>query len=143
MLNAAPAAGTPSGYDVYKWESAQLDWFRVDQPDDEGVFRFDSYRPEFRVVRNGSAKKVARSVAVYTGLARARISVIDYRLESHELRIPARARPPGLYARALTLCTGRLPVFEPRTGTLCYASVPGQFAATLRQQLESLETTSG
>lgn len=64
-----------------------------------------------------------------------------FRYDASGLSMPASCRPPLLVERALVLCTGKLPSFDPQNTTLTYAGIPplvARLAARLLGQEASL-----
>lgn len=144
MYRAAPDAFLPLGFPIRRFDPTKLDWQPVQKVESDGSFLFDSYRPEYRIVAGGFVKKVSRSVAIYVALAKARKPVVQYAVDEREMALPSRARPPVLYGRALALCSGRLPGYDPKSGALKYPSIPTNVAFAVKRGLEDLrEDTNG
>jgi hypothetical protein len=80
-------------------------------------------------------------IGKYLVLRRCRRRVLRYFPETGELVVPASCRPPLLIERALALCTGSLPTFEPLGSLLSYRDIPDGVArivaALLRQEFNS------
>lgn len=139
MLRAAPEVHAPTGYETYRFDPATLAWLPIDRVQDDGSYRFDCYRPEFRVVSDGVQYRVQRGVALYHALARARRNVLAYTEQGRTLTIPVQLRLPPLYTRALALCQGSAPEYDPDTRRLSFRGVEPAFAARLSRKIQSLE----
>jgi hypothetical protein len=77
-----------------------------------------------------------RAVALYV-LLRRRRGLLLYNAQAGTLSLPSSCRPPRLLERALVLCSGIPPSFDPATVRLTYANVPPDialFAAELLRQ---------
>jgi hypothetical protein len=146
LLRAAPIAHHFSGFGARRWDVGRLEWLPIEEPEGDGAFFFDSYRPEHRFVSQGTIKKVSRSAAIYLASAAAGERLMEYVTTGGELGdliVPREAPPPALHARALVLCSGRLPTHDGRSRTLSYHLVPGSFAKRIARLLESLEDPDG
>jgi hypothetical protein len=108
-----------------------------------GLFRFSRRweRPVFLCSR-GSVFRLPSQVGKFIVLKGRRQRILHYEPASKTLSVPAICRPPFLIERALVLCSGMLPRYEPhapRGGLLHYADIPSQIArltsALLRQEL--------
>lgn len=143
LLAVASTAELPSGYAIRRFDSAALQWRDIDQIRGDGSYRFDCYRPEYRVVHNGTAKRVSQSIAIHHTLARAGISAFSIDAPSGRLSLPVIARLPTLHARALMLHVCEVPSYDPRTGLLYFALPSREFMATLEKSLQSLEELHG
>lgn len=138
-LRAAPAVPVPSGFPAYRFDEVALEWQPVEAVDRAGSYRFDTYRPEHRVIARNVAKKVSRSIAVYHALALAHARVLEYDSDRGELILPPEARPPVLYARALVLCSGQVPVWDSARRRLSYRDIPADVALAVMRGLEGSE----
>ena len=111
----------------------------------EGLFRFTLFQiPEYflRVAdgrSNTRTVKVNGQVGKYFLLARKRRRVLRYSAGSRRLIVPAICRPPLLVERALILCSGFPPTYDPQARTLSYSEISegiaGMAADLLRQDL--------
>ncbi len=108
-----------------------------------GLFRFSLGHQRYVLLcSKGAAFQVPGQVGKYVVLRRRRRRILRYDAVHRRLSAPASCRPPFLVERALILCSGLLPCYEPApgaTGILHYADVPepiaGLVAALLRQEL--------
>ncbi|MGO8752918.1 MAG: hypothetical protein ACLQNE_43800 [Thermoguttaceae bacterium] len=142
-----PQSEFPSGKDwtVREFDPTALRWQPADrrraQTARTGLFQlYISFQPALFFLRwHGATYKVPRSVAVYVLLRRTRPPVVRYDAVARALSLPGVCQPPRLLERALVLCSGFPPSFEPATSRLTYSEVPPDIArlATdlLRQRL--------
>jgi hypothetical protein len=116
----------------------ELRWAASNRHDMErtsfGLFRLRfRYRTEVLLRFSGLTYDVPLQEAKFVALKRARSRVLKYEPEARILSVPAICRPPVLIERALLLCSGRLPEFEPRRdqpSVLHYRDVPRDVART-------------
>ncbi len=130
-IEAAPEVEQPLGWPIERFEPSSLDWVSVDRLDGDGLFRFRTYRPEYHYVHDGRNLKVSRPVGVYAALRQAQKSVIHYSAHTQELTVALQAHLPALYARALSLCIGGLPIERRDHFELTYSRVPHHVAAAV------------
>jgi hypothetical protein len=111
---------------------------------DWGLFRFTFRHQQFALLcSEGKAFRVPGQVGKFLALRRHRRwrSILRYDRSARIFTFPASCRPPFLVERALLLCSGALPSFQPREGAavLHYAGIPNSIASTaaalLRQRL--------
>jgi hypothetical protein len=102
-----------------------------------GLFEFQLYGQRRYFLRwTGRTYEVPRANAVYVLLRRQR-GLLRYDSEARTLSLPGACRTPQLLERALVLCSGFPPSFDPATSRLTYADVPpdiARFAAQLLRQ---------
>jgi hypothetical protein len=138
----------PSGKDwtVKEFDAAALQWQPTDrrsaQTAQTGLFRFCiSFQPPLYFLRwAGASYKVPRAVGVYVLLQRTRRRVVRYDCAARALSLPGTCQPPRLLERALVLCSGFPPSFDPATSRVTYSDVPPDIARLaadlLRQRLK-------
>lgn len=101
----------------------------------DGLYRFVRFQvPEHFLKSSKRVLKVDGQTAKFFVLAGRRRQVLRYDRLNRSLSIPGICRPPLLIDRALVLCTGNLPVYEPRKRMLVYAGINEDiagFAASL------------
>jgi hypothetical protein len=85
-----------------------------------------SAREQRFVVR--ATYELPRAIAIYAILHRTRQRVLQYRARERSLRLPAICRPPPLLERAVVLCSGLPPSFDPPAACLTYSDVPPDIA---------------
>jgi hypothetical protein len=96
----------------------------------EGLFRF-RFRQQwqhFFCLRKKAYEMRQGQLGKFHLLRCRRRRVFRYDNSHRWLSMPASCRPPMLIERALVLCTGKLPSFDPQNATLTYAGVPPQTA---------------
>ena len=127
----------PSGYAIQTLDTDSLTWVEVSRSDGEGLYRYDCYRPEFRLKADGRCLKTPGEIGAYLLLRRRQRNVLRYTPESGDLLVPVRTRLPDLFARAATLASGLLPDFA-RLGevpTHVYRQVPAAVAEAILVRL--------
>ena len=129
--------GTP-GWTIHRFSSSRLSWAESTLEETKsartGLFRFTMSYQRFHFLKwNDDVYSVPVQVGKYAVLRRRR-SFLVYDTVSQTLSVPAVCRPPLLIERALILCSGLLPSFDPRSRYVEYCSVPPE-AARLAAQL--------
>ena len=133
----------PVGADwtIHEFDARKLRWREIKRADVQkarrGLFRFrDRFQTRLYFARRDSAThKVGRGVGIYQALRAIRRGVLMYSREPQELQLPAICRPPRLLERALALCSGIPPIYEPSTAQLIYHEVPANIAALAAELL--------
>ncbi|MGH8587910.1 MAG: hypothetical protein ACREXX_00810 [Gammaproteobacteria bacterium] len=130
-------------WDIHEFDAFKLAWRKTDRRRAEtaslGVFRFWVHfqRPRYFLRLRGVTYELPRAVALFLLLKRKRRDVLRYGVPTRSLSVPAICRPPRLLERALVLCSGLPPVFDPTSSHLIYEDVPleiAQFTAELLRQ---------
>ena len=131
------------GWRIREFDALNLCWHTTDRQHAQsartGLFEFQLYDHWRYFLRwKGGTFEMSRSVALYV-LLRRRRRLLLYDAQASTLSLPGSCRPPRLLERALVLCSGIPPLFDPATVRLTYADIPSDiahFAAELlRQQL--------
>lgn len=132
-----------SGWRIRQFNVVALGWRTGDRQHAEtaatGLFEFQLYnRWRYFLRWKGATFELPRAVALYV-LLRRHGGLLRYDALHRRLTLPGSCRPPRLVERALVLCSGLPPVFEPATGRLTYVDVPVNIAqltaGLLRQSL--------
>lgn len=126
----------PVGSDwiIHEFDSTELRWRKADRHNVNasrlGLFRFMHrfQRPTYFLRRGGQTHKLPRAVGLYIVLKRSRRPLLRYYAAAQSLCLPAICRPPRLMERALVLCSGLPPTYDPATASLTYADVPQDIA---------------
>jgi hypothetical protein len=139
MYTAAPIAKEVSGFPIFRFDTANLEWQDTRHIDTDGAYKVDSYRPKYLIVWRGIIKEVSQSTAMYIALARERRRVLHYEGDTMEAVVPGKARPPNLHLRAFVLSSGQLPRFDKRLQNLHFAAVSQDLYDSITYGLESLE----
>ncbi len=132
----------PVGTDwtIQEFDPTELRWKKADRRRARtvrnGAIRFvvSFQRPRYFLCCKGVTYEVPCAIAIYTLLRRLHRHVLHYSSASHALILPAICRPPSLLERALVLCSGFPPLFDPMAVRLTYCDVPrdiARFAAEL------------
>ncbi len=130
-----------AGWWIREFDALTLGWRKSDrrhaQSARTGLFEFHLYdRWDYFLRWAGGTFKLPRAVALYALLHHHR-GLLRYAEQTRELSLPGSCRPPRLLERALVLCSGLPPLFNPATSRLTYADVPpdiARFAAELLRQ---------
>jgi hypothetical protein len=158
ILGSVPAASRrplthpvnlPVGRDwkVERFSAEDLKWNESSRDEavdsNEGLFRF-RVRQQWQLffcLRKKAYEMRQGQLGKFHLLRCRRRRVFRYDEPNRLLSMPASCRPPMLVERALVLCTGKLPSFDPQHATLIYAGVPpltARLAARLLGQEASL-----
>ncbi|MEW6402719.1 MAG: hypothetical protein AB1649_13035 [Chloroflexota bacterium] len=135
----------PVGVDwrIREFDAVNIRWHTTDrqraQTAHTGLFEFQLYdRWRYFLRWKGGTFEMPRAVALYV-LLRRRRRLLLYDAQAGTLSLPGTCRPPRLIERALVLCSGIPPSFDPTTVRLTYADIPPDIAhfvaESLRQQL--------
>ena len=138
-----PQSEFPVGADwrIREFDSVTFGWRTTNrqraQTADTGLFEFQLYdRWNYFLRWAGGTFKLPRAVALYIRLSHHR-GLLRYDTQTRTLSLPGSCRPPRMLERALVLCSGFPPSFDPATVRLTYTDVPfeiAQFAAELLRQ---------
>jgi hypothetical protein len=127
------------GWRVHRFSPSRLGWRETVGTEamaaSRGLFRFLMKHQRFYYLRwRGRTYRVPVQVGKYAVMRRQH-RVLAYDAETQCVSIPAACRPPLLIERALVLCSGFLPRFDPSSGRLAYAAVPPDIARLAAQLL--------
>ena len=98
-----------------------------------GAYRFEGRQTLHGIYADGGWRECGGLFAKYAGAAVTGDNIMHYEAETQEFSCKFGARPPGLYERALILCSGELPRIE--DGRMVYREVPTEAAAWLIAKL--------
>ena len=134
-----PIPETP-GWTIHRFSSSRLSWAEVAKADATkartGLFRFIMKHQRFYYLRwQGRSYQVPVQVGKYA-VMRQRRGILVYDSGTRVLSVPAVCRPPLLIERALVLCSGFLPRFDPSPGHVEYAHVPPDIARLSAELLQ-------
>jgi len=135
----------PVGADwrIREFDAVSICWRAADrqraQTARTGLFEFQLYdRWRYFLRWKGGTFEWPRAVALYA-LLRRRPGLLGYDPPTRTLSLPGFCRPPQLLERALALCSGFPPSFDPTTARLTYSDIPPDIAhftaELLRQRL--------
>ncbi len=127
------------GWRVHRFSPSSLGWNETAGTEamaaSTGLFRFVMKHQRFYYLRwRGRTYSVPVQVGKYAVMRRRR-GVLAYDARTQCVSMPAACRPPLLIERALVLCSGFLPRFDPSSGRLAYAAVPPDIARLAAQLL--------
>lgn len=126
------------GWIIHRFLPSLLQWTPVGQDEVAragiGLFRFVMQHQRLYYLRwRDRSYKVPVQVGKYA-VMRKRHGALSYEPARRILSFPAICRPPLLIERALVLCSGLLPRFDPLSGRIEYGEIP-QDVARLAAQL--------
>ena len=142
-MNVQAEFPTGDGWRIREFDPDSLRWRTANrrraQSIQRGVLEFCLYDDWRYYLRSADQIfKLPRAVALYALLNR-HGGLLRYDKQAQALNLPGTCRPPRLLERALVLCSGFPPSFDPTTSRLTYADVPadiaGFVAELLRQSL--------
>lgn len=110
-------------------------WESVDTVTKEGLYRYENFYPDYRLVINNQWRKTTRELGIYAVI---RNSIWKYDSEQHILMIPKGLLPPPLYQRVLVLCSGMLARYELDKGGWIFNSIPPAIGHTLATKLNQI-----
>ncbi len=124
---AAEMPETP-GWSIQRFSPSRLQWTAIPQAEvarvGTALFRFVMKHQRFYYIRwRGRSYRVPVQVGKYAVMGK-RHAAIFYDSDCGILSVPAVCRPPLLVERALVLCSGVLPRFDPVSARVEYADVP-------------------
>ncbi len=133
----------PVGADwrIREFDTLSLRWRTTDRQHAQtactGLFEFQLYdRWRYFLRWKGGTFERPRAVALYA-LLRRHPGLLGYDPRTCMLSLPGSCRPPQLLERALVLCSGFPPSFDPTTARLTYSDIPpdiAHFTAELLRQ---------
>lgn len=95
-----------------------------------GLLQFKRFQtPEYFLMISGRPYKIPGQVGKFFLLAQRVKRAFRYEHKNRTVVVPAIFKPPLLVDRALALCSGFLPQFDPARRTLTYRDVPEDIAA--------------
>lgn len=123
----AEVPATP-GWTVHRFSPLELRWTTIQQDEvgrgGAGLFRFVLKHQRFYYLRCRSRTyQVPVQVGKYAVMGK-RHAGLSYDADTKILSVPAVCRPPLLIERALVLCSGILPRFDPTSSRVEYTGVP-------------------
>ena len=123
----AEVPATP-GWTVHRFSPLELRWTAIQQDEvgrgAAGLFRFVLKHQRFYYLCwRGRTYQVPVQVGKYAVMGR-RQAALSYNVNTKILSVPAVCRPPLLIERALVLCSGILPRFDPTSSRVEYIEVP-------------------
>lgn len=136
--SAAEMPETP-GWTVHRFSPSRLQWAAMLQDDvarvETGLFRFVMKHQRFYYLRRrGRSYEVPVQVGKYAAMGK-RDAALYYEADRGVLSVPAICRPPLLIERALVLCSGVLPRFDPTSARVEYTGVTWEVARLAAQLL--------
>ena len=139
IASALPESQWPAGVDVRRWAPESREWTEVGGVGELGVFRFRTSPARFGF-RHASDSSGMRTVDSRLGKLLASVAAgvapIAYDPGTERLLAAKGAQLPGLYERAIVLCSGHLPTDVDRS-VVAYRDVPETVARLLWSKLSA------
>lgn len=138
-----PMAEFPQGADwkIHEFKAEQLSWSAIQRREANarrtGLFKFTIHfqPPRYFIRWEKRTHELPRAIGLYAFLRRRRKQVLRYDRAARTLTLPAVCRPQLLLERALVLCSGLAPAFDPNNSRLTYVQVPEDIARLAAQLL--------
>lgn len=139
LIDTSQPGPCPAIPPIEYFDAQHLIWRAVDRVDRDGLYRYENFYPDYRLVCSTSCRRVTREIGIYAAVKRL---LWTYDHETHQLAIPRGFLPPPLYQRTLVLCSGFLASYDVETACWIYRDVPPTVAQFLGAKLnQSLEAT--
>ena len=136
LATAVPITAPPGGAQVSRYDPTSGRWTDVPNISGVGAYRVATRPTRYVVTHRGRWFEVDNLLAKYVAAAQQGVASIAYDATTRTLFVPLGARLPGLFERAVVLCSGRAPV-ETGDGRIAYGDVPADIAAALWSKLRS------
>jgi hypothetical protein len=103
----------PRGLELEMFDTLRLEWRETDQRDQPGLYRCRTYQGHLHGLLSATGRwnRVIKEIGIYEVLRWEAKAVLSYSGDDETLTLPAEASLPALHARAVTLCSGRLPKY--------------------------------
>ncbi len=135
ILTAQPVLHLPSDSILKRFNRKQNSWTTAtERPLLAGGYQIEDHRTSHAVYTEGIFRQCGSLTAKYAGTAAVGEHIMAYDSETRRLTCLFGARPPGLFERALVLCSGELPE-HPGDNTMVYRDVPPQVASWMAAKL--------
>jgi hypothetical protein len=127
------------GWSVQRFSNSRLRWVPSSQEEarrtDTGFYRFDmKFQRFYYLRRHGCSYEVPVELGKYAVIGR-HDGLLAYDKSRRSLSVPRMCQPPLLVERALILCSGFLPKFDPSSRRLEYSEIPLEVARLTAQLL--------
>ena len=137
ILMNQPELYIPDNTKRERFDAKSNKWREVEQTNLAGAYRITSDTTHYAVNADGVMRECGNSTAKYAGAAAIGQHIMAYDPETRRLTCLFGARPPGLFERALILCSGELPE-SPGDHTMIYRDVPPHVQAWIAALLGPL-----
>jgi hypothetical protein len=114
-LRITDARELPRGLELEMFDPERLEWAATEQREDPGFYRCTTYDSVLHGLLGPTRQwnRVDKEIGIYEVLRWTDMPVLSYSAKDEVLTVPAEASLPALHARAATLCSGRLPRYQP------------------------------
>lgn len=132
--------GVPSFRSLEIWHTASATWIRGTSIASTGAYRLRDLNSTYVVrsrtdLESGTVAIASAQLAKHIANRWARDPLIGYHSKSGSVVVPLGADLPGLYGRALSLCSGRAPRELPKPRLVQYPDVPRPVANIIADRL--------
>ena len=134
IATAVPVTAPPSGAHLARYEPTSGKWMPVTRMSGDGSYQFATRPIRYLVTYQRRWFEVDNQLAKYAAAALHGVAPLAYDPASRILYVPLGARLPGLFERAVVLCSGRAPTTT-RDGRIVYSDVPADIAQMLWSKL--------
>ena len=131
---ARPEFYAPRGASIEQFDFDANRWRGAERIEQAGAYRVTAETRHYVALTEDGLRECDNAVSKYAGAAATGRSIMSYEPDERRLVCPLGARPPGLYERALVLCTGELPR-SLSDGTCVYHGIPPDVASWLAARL--------
>lgn len=103
----------PRGLELELFDTQWLEWRETEERERAGLYRCRTYEGHLHGLLGPTGRwgRVVKEIGVYEVLRWEEKAILAYSEEDETLTVPAEASLPALHARAVTLCSGRLPKY--------------------------------
>jgi hypothetical protein len=138
ILGAAPEVSSHAllSASTQQYDMARMRWSRPAAIDRRRVVRIDDFPRRYLVPRGEFWREVDYRVAKWADALLAGVLPMAHDAEHERLAVPLGCQLPGLYERAVVLCSGEAPTAL-SDGTVAYAAVPPDVAHRVASLMRS------
>ncbi len=135
-----PTTTTTRARSYERWDPVTARFVQVDNASSAGAFRLSGFTRQYIYRTTNDVAKMRAvigdaRIVKYLAAADAGLAIVGYDVAAKVLYVPLGADLPGLYGRAATLCSGRLPHENRNEQILEYRNIPADVAAHLSRLL--------
>jgi NAD(P)-dependent dehydrogenase (short-subunit alcohol dehydrogenase family) len=140
MDSFAVGEALPAGFEAERFDPTAQRWDATADTEQRGLYRTRTFHGQVFALLDAASRwrRPVREFGIYEVLRWERRNVLCFSERRGELLVPVGAPLPALHARAASLCSGRLPHFQPRkhkSPMLVYDNIPPVVAARIAESL--------
>lgn len=130
----------PAGFEAERFDAATQRWDAAADTEQRGLYRTRTFHGQVFALLDATLRwrRPVREFGIYEVLRWESNNVLKFSEKRSELLVPVGTPLPALHARAASLCSGRLPRFQPRrhkTPVLIYDNIPLAVATRIARSL--------